>query len=560
MKLKMNYSKHYIKKGVIFFALIAALLLSGGFASKNNFEISKNLDIFATLFRELHVNYIEEVNTSKLIQAGIEEMLKTLDPYTNFIPESDIEEHRFMTTGQYGGIGAIIRTHELKIVVAEPYEGFPAHKAGLQAGDIILEVDNQSLENRSSEEVAELLKGQPGTSVDVLISRDNEPEPFEVTLKREVIKVDNIPFYGMIDDNTGYIRLNSFTQDAGREVREAFNELQDENDLEGIVLDLRDNGGGLLKEAVNVTNLFIDRNKKVASIEGRIEERNSTHKTLNNPVDLDIPLVVLVNNNSASASEIVAGAIQDYDRGVIMGERTFGKGLVQNVIPLSYNTQLKVTVAEYLIPSGRTIQAIDYAHRDEDGSVLRIPDSLKTEHETKNGRIVYDGGGIEPDISISPSSLSDISKSLLGNHLVFDFATKYHRENPEITSPQGFKITEEIYDEFLGFISDKDYDYKTSSEQKLEELKEALKEDEYYEYMDEHFYEFEDFIMEKKSKDIELFQDEIKKLLLLDIVSRYYYQSGRIEASLSEDEFVAKSIKVLHDDVEYFEILSPGRD
>ncbi len=553
--MKTRSYLNYIKKVIVSVSLAAVLLLSSGFASKN-FEIAKNLDIFATLFRELYINYIEEIDSSDLIQTGIDEMLNTLDPYTNFISEADIEDYRFITTGQYGGIGTLVGTFDSKIIITEPYEGSPAHKAGLKTGDIILEVNDYSTENHSSEQITELLKGQPGTTVRLLIKRYKEDEPFEVTIKREIIKIDNIPYYGVLENNTGYIKLTGFTQNAGREVRDAFNELRNDHDIEYFILDLRDNGGGLLNEAVNITNLFVERNKKIVSTEGRIEERNSTHHTLNNPVDLDIPLAILVNRQSASASEIVAGAIQDYDRGVVIGERTFGKGLVQNVVPLSYNTQLKVTVARYLIPSGRSIQAIDYAIRNEDGSVSRIPDSLKTPFETKNGRIVYDGGGIEPDIKSEPPSYSNISKALMSNLLIFDFATKFYHNNPEIADAKTFEISDEIYKQFLDFIAEKDYEYKTDSERKIKELNKALEKDNYQEYFKENISALEKKIINKKSKDLETFRDEIEFLLLLEIVPRYYYQRGRVEATLSKDDNIMKAKEILTDKNRYNSMLS----
>ena len=556
---KVSGLKNYIKKGVVYMSLVVVLLLSGGFANKN-FEIAKNLDIFTTLFRELYINYIEEIEPSELIQTGINEMLGTLDPYTNFISESDIEDYRFITTGQYGGIGVLAGLRNSKIVITEAYEGFPAQKSGLRAGDIILEVNDRSTQEYSAEEVTELLKGQPGTTIRLLISRHEETEPFEVSIEREVIKIENIPYYGVLDNNTGYIKLTGFTQNAGREVRDAFNQLREEHNIEHIIIDLRDNGGGLLNEAVNITNLFLERNKKIVSTEGRTEDRNSSHHTLNNPVDLDIPLAVLVNRQSASASEIVAGAIQDYDRGVVIGERTFGKGLVQNVVPLSYNTQLKVTVARYLIPSGRSIQAIDYAIRNEDGSVSRIPDSLKTAFETKNGRIVYDGGGIEPDVLSESPTYSNISKALTSNFLIFDFANKFHRDNPEIPAPGSFKITEDIYNQFLEFIAEKDYEYETDSEKKLGELKKSLRRDGYYEAFEDNFADFKKQVKAKKSKDLETFREEIKFLLLVEIVPRYYFQSGRVEATLSEDDNILKTIELLSDRNEYGKILSANRE
>ncbi len=539
--------------------LVVTLLFSTGFASKN-FEIAKNLDIFATLYRELHLNYIEEVDPTELMHKAINEMLSILDPYTTFIPESDIEDSRLMTTGQYGGVGAVIQTRESKIVITEPYKGAPAQKAGLKAGDIIIEVNGQSTKDRSSQEVAELLKGQPGTSVNVLVKRKTEPEPLMIKMTRERIKIDNIPYHGVLNNNIGYIKLTDFTRNAGTEVREVFKSLVEEENIESIILDLRDNGGGLLHEAVNTANLFIEKDKKIVSTESRIEDRNRVHYTTNHPIDKNIPLVVLVNRRSASASEIVSGAIQDYDRGVVIGERTFGKGLVQNIVPLSYNTQLKVTVAEYLIPSGRRIQSVDYAVRREDGSASRIPDSLKVPYETKNGRIVYDGGGIEPDKEIEPPTMSNITFALYRNHLLFDFATNFYYANKEITDPKEFEISKSIYNDFLDFISDKDYDYETSSERKLRELKQAMEEDDYYEELSEHAYELKNYIIEKKGRDLETFKDEIKFHLMMEIIPRYYFQRGKVEASLSEDDAVIAAIELLSNKEKYNNILMPNNE
>lgn len=554
----MNLLKKIQKKTRI---LILVLVLSStgvvltAFNSQN-FEIAKNLDIFASLFREIVVNYVDDVNPSELMKTGIDEMLYSLDPYTNFIPESQIEDMRFMTTGQYGGIGALITTRGEYTIITEPYEGFPAHKAGLLAGDRILEISGESVKGRSSEEVRELLKGQPGTTLSLLIERDGERQPFLRDVTREVVKISNIPYYGMLDGKTGYIKLTGFTQNAGREVKDAFNELRQNHSVENIVLDLRGNGGGLLNEAVNITNLFVGKDELVVSTMGKIADRNTSHRTLNNPIDTEIPLVVLVDRGSASASEIVAGAIQDFDRGVILGQRTFGKGLVQNVIPLSYNTQLKVTVAKYYIPSGRCIQAIDYAQRNEDGSVALIPDSLKKAFTTRNGRVVYDGGGIEPDVAVDPQMLSNITFTLANRFLIFDYANQYYRTHESIPPAGEFEITDDIYRDFVNFLSDKDYEYVTRSERLLEELKEASSNEKYFSAMEAEYEALKQKMMHNKDEDLITFRDEISMLLKEEIASRYYFQKGRVLASLSMDPEIDRALEILSNGNGYQRILS----
>ena len=551
--------RKYIRKPltiVAFTAITLTTVFSTAYVS-NNFEIVKNLDIFNTLFRELVINYVDEVNTAELIKTGIDEMLESLDPYTNFIPESQIEDYRFMTTGQYGGIGALIMRRGDYIFISETYEGFPAHKAGLLSGDKILKINDQEAKNRTQEEVSSLLKGQPGTEVVMEIQRSGYDEILTKVLVREVVRIENIPYFGLLDEKTGYIKLTSFTQNAGREVREAFNSLRNEHGIENLVLDLRGNGGGLLNEAVNITNLFVEKNKVVVETKGKIRERNTTHRTLNNPIDKEIPLVVLVDRASASASEIVAGAIQDFDRGVIIGQRTFGKGLVQNVVPLSYNTQLKVTVAKYYIPSGRCIQAIDYAQRHEDGSVATIPDSLKVPFETSRGRTVYDGGGIEPDIFLSPMSLSNISVALLTNFHIFDYANHYHRNNTEIPPADKFEITDEIFNDFINFLEGKDYSYTTDSELYIERLRRTAKEEKYHESIDKELKMIQARIEESKKDDLITFRPEIVMILKNEIAGRYYKQKGRVISSLNDDPEIKEALRVFQTPETYHAILNP---
>ncbi len=553
-----NLGKHFRKPLVIlaFIAITLTSIFSTAYVS-NNFEIAKNLDIFNTLFRELVINYVDDVNAAELIKTGIDEMLESLDPYTNFIPESEIEDFRFMTTGQYGGIGALIMRRGDYIFISETYEGFPASKAGLLPGDKILNINENDAKNRTQEEVSSLLKGQPGTEVIIEIERSGHDETLIISMEREVVQIDNIPWYGMIDDKTGYIKLTSFTQNAGREVRDAFSELQNNHGAESLVIDLRGNGGGLLNEAVNITNLFVEKNQVVVETKGKIKERNTTHRTLNNPINKEIPLAVLVDRASASASEIVAGAIQDFDRGVIVGQRTFGKGLVQNVVPLSYNTQMKITVAKYYIPSGRSIQAIDYAHRNEDGSIAAIPDSLKMPFETRNGRIVYGGGGIEPDIFIEPLSISNIALALVTNFHIFDYANHFYRNNSTIDPADKFEISQEIYDDFLSFLEGKDYSYVTESEMYIERLRKMSIEEKYHDAIDKELQRVQERIKESKKDDLITFRNEIEMLLKNEIVGRYYNQEGRIISSLNDDPDVAEALRIIHAAEEYKTILNP---
>jgi carboxyl-terminal processing protease len=524
-------------------ALIAIVSFVSLSFKDDYFEISKNLDIFATLFREVNLYYVDEVQPGQLMKTGIDAMLESLDPYTNYIPEDDIEDARFMTTGQYGGIGALIRTKEEHIVIAEPYEDSPAAKADLRAGDVILEIEGKSTKGKTTSDIVKVLKGQPNTPVKLLIKRDGEEKSIEKTIMREEIKVDNVPYYGMVDDKIGYIKLTGFTQDAGREVKDALVKLKENPALEGVVLDLRGNPGGLLREAINIVNIFVEKNIDIVSTKGKVKEWDKTYKSLNAPVDLTIPLAVLVNRSSASASEIVSGSIQDLDRGVIVGQRSFGKGLVQTTRPLSYNTQMKITTSKYYIPSGRCIQAKDYSHRNEDGSVGTVPDSMIKQFSTRAGRKVYDGGGVIPDVSLSTKEYTPISRSVVSNNLIFDFATIYRSKHPELASARDFKVTPEIFTEFSNFLSTKEYSYKTESEK-------------YFEAAKAEFEQLKQKIDHDKKADIEKSKDQLSELLADEITSRYFYQRGRIESSFSYDTELKKAVEILKNPTFYKEILS----
>lgn len=519
------------------------------------FEVAKNLDIFSSLYREVNMYYVDSVDPGKLMKKGIDEMLSSLDPYTNYIPESNIEDYRFMTTGQYGGIGAVIRPKGDLVIVSDPYEGFPADKAGLRAGDAILEIDGKSTKNKKTDEISRALKGSPKTEVKLLIQREGVAKPFEKVLIREEIKVKPVPYYGMIDNKIGYIKLTSFTENCGRDVAEALKDLKSKNTLSGVILDLRGNPGGLLNEAVNISNVFISRGQEIVSTKGRYKDSDRAYKALNEAIDTEIPLAVMVNSGSASASEIVSGSIQDLDRGVIVGQRTFGKGLVQTTRPLSYNSQIKITTAKYYVPSGRCIQALDYTHRNEDGSVGKIPDSLVSEFKTKAGRKVYDGGGVEPDYITTIKKLNPICNSLVNKNIIFDFASRYRTLHESI--PAGdFTFTDSDWNDFLKYISDKEYDYITKSEKSLDEFKKNSEDELYFATLKTDIETLQTKLKHNKQEDIEKNKSDIVALLEDEIASRYGYQQGRIRESLTHDKEVMKAIEIINDKATYTGILS----
>ena len=412
---------------------VASLTLVS-FDDNTTFEIAKNLDIYYTLFRELNLYYVDDTKPGDLIKKSIDAMLTSLDPYTVYIPESQMEDFRFMTTGQYGGVGALIRKDGEYVVITEPYEGFPAQKNGINAGDVILEIDGQSIKGKNSSEVSDMLKGQPKTLLKLKLKRPGTTDPIEKNIEREEIKIDAVPYYGVFSDSIGYINLSSFTESAYADVKKALLDLKEKQNVKSIIFDLRGNPGGLLIEAVNITNLFVPKAESIVSTKGKVKDWDKNYTAAMSPVDTEMPIVILVNSGSASASEIVSGAIQDLDRGVIIGQRTFGKGLVQTTRPLSYNAKLKITTAKYYTPSGRCIQALDYTHRNPDGSVGKIPDSLVTEFKTKNGRSVYDGGGVSPDVLLESEQLSNLSGSLYNKNLFFDFATEFAIKHIIITN------------------------------------------------------------------------------------------------------------------------------
>lgn len=545
--------KKVVKKLVFWFGVGLISISSFAFVS-GYFEVSKNLDIFTSLFREVNIYYVDETKPGEMIEKAIDSMLKDLDPYTTYIPESEIEDFRFQTTGQYGGIGSTIRKREDYVIISEPYKGFPADKAGLKAGDRLIEIDGKSVKGKSTQDVSSVLKGQPGVEVNLLIERPGTEGYINKTFTREEVKVKSIPYKGMVADGIGYVRLRSFTRNCSNEVKEAIMELKDENELKGLVLDLRSNPGGLLNESVNLCNLFIDKGQEVVSTKGKIKDWEKSYKTSKDPLDRDLPLVVLINQSSASASEIVSGTMQDLDRGVVIGKKSFGKGLVQQTRKLSYNSQVKVTVAKYYTPSGRCIQALDYAHRNEDGSVGKVPDSLKTAFQTKNGRLVYDGGGVDPDISVDKAPYAEILGSLVSKQLIFDYATQFVLDNDTIGAPGTYKIDDLLYEDFVSFLSDKDYEYETITEKELAELIE-LADDEYSDFKDD-LVVLQKKLLSYKEDDIHKYQSEISELLLSELMTRYHYQEGRVIASLANDPVLEEAIIVLNDKSRYDAILS----
>lgn len=538
---------------------MGAVIVSGGAftisAADSYFEISKNLEIFTELYKELNIYYVDDTQPGKLMKTGIDAMLNSLDPYTQYIPESDMEDYRFMTTGQYGGVGALIKRQNDRVFVSDPYEGYPAMKAGIWAGDEIVEVDGRKIAGMETDEVSKLLKGQAGSTVKVITQRQGM-EPVSHTLTREEIKIPDVPYKGMIDpvNKVGYIKLNSFTQTAGQEVRNALKELKEQG-AQKIVFDLRGNGGGLLREAVNIVNLFVPKNELVVETRGKIPEWDKTYKTLSEPQDATIPLVVLVDGQSASASEIVSGALQDLDRAVVVGERTYGKGLVQQTRDLYYNSKLKVTVAKYYIPSGRCIQKLDYSHRDSLGKVEEVKEAAIAEFKTRNGRPVFDGRGILPDVEVVDPELAKVVGGLYAKDLFFDFATKYRLSHTEIGPAEEFKISDALYQEFVDYVKDKKFEYDTETMDAFKKLEEVAKRERYYDHAKTQLDALHAELAPDRTEELTRFRTDIEEVLRNEIVGRYYFQTGRAKAALVTDPSVRSAVEVLNS-ARYNEVLT----
>lgn len=537
-------------------ALLIVVTFSFREPAEKYFEVAKSLDIFATLFKEVNAYYVDEVEPEKLVRKGIDAMLASLDPYTDYISEDEMESFRITTTGQYGGVGAMIGIINKKIVVTHPYKSFPAYKSGIEVGDEIIAVDGKNVQGKLTSEVSSLLKGQPKTEVEVKVRRYGKKDDLVIKITREKINVSNVAYHGLIEPDIAYIRLDDFTPGASYEVAEALIELKEKGATK-LILDLRENPGGLLHEAVNIVSLFIPKGMEVVLTKGKVDEWNKTYKTLNNPLDTEIPMVVLTSQGSASASEIVAGTLQDYDRAVLIGEKTFGKGLVQTTRPLSYNAQLKVTTAKYYIPSGRCIQALDYTHRKDDGTVVKIADSLKVEFKTKNGRIVYDGGGLDPDIKVENDYIGTITSELIESGLIFEFASKYCGENAAPGDLQSSKISDKEYETFVNWLKTQKFTYTTSLEENTAELIETAKNERMYPDLEIYLDGLKNKIEANKSSDYIRFKSEIKEILEEQIAFHYDLAQGQAKVSLPRDKDITEAKKVLSDSAVYNKIFLP---
>lgn len=526
-------------------SFIPLLVMSQSTYDKS-FEIAKNLEIFSNVYRNIHLNYVDDIDPGKTMKVAIDAMLASLDPYTNYYPESDIEDVKLQLLGEYGGIGALIHQRGDSIYITQPYEGMPADLAGIKAGDRIVEVNGESAKGKNNADVSQAMRGQAGTTVNLKLERNGKI--FERTLTRQEIKFPAVPYYGLVAGDMGYIKLDEYTKGSADLVRDAFKALKQQYPhMKGVILDLRGNGGGLMDQAVDIVNIFLPKGELIVETKGKIASKNIRSYTTKAPLDTQIPLAVLMDGNSASASEITAGSLQDLDRAIIIGTRSYGKGLVQNILPMNYNTQMKVTVSKYFIPSGRCIQAIDYANRDENGKALKVPDSLKTAFKTRAGRTVYDGFGIEPDVEIEPEYMSGLAVALTTKFLIFDYATDFYYSHPTIDSADKFEITDEIYNDFKRFIADKDYTYKTLTETLLDQLRDVAKEEEYLESIKNEIDKLEAKFKADKMSDLDKHRDDISEFLKSEILVRYYYDKGRIKGTLVADPLVKKAVEVLSD-------------
>lgn len=542
--------------------LLAVVLSAALFAftdvTDRYFDIARSLDIFTTLFKEVNAHYVDEVDPGELVSNGIKGMLESLDPYTVYIPEDESEAFSIQTTGQYAGIGALIGLVDSKVLITEPYPGFPADLAGIEVGDELLSVDDKNVEGKNTSEVSALLKGKPKTKVKVTVRKRGSDRQVVYNLTRERIKISNVVYSNLVGKEVGYIKLDDFTPGASKEVEQAVHALKDKG-ASRFIIDLRDNPGGLLFEAVNIVNLFIPKGLEVVSTKGKLKDWNKTYYTLNNPIDTTTPIAILTSSGSASASEIVAGALQDYDRAVLVGEQTFGKGLVQTTRQLPYNAQVKVTTAKYYIPSGRCIQALDYAHRDENGGVERFPDSLRSEFRTKGGRKVYDGAGLEPDVTVDREHLSAVLYELFSAGLIFEYANVYCGENPRPESMKGFRLSEKDYEDFIAWIKKKKFTYSSPLQRQVDEFISESKQERIYESLKENIAELQQQISQNQAHDFEKFKPEISRALEEEIAFHFHLNAGRVEVSIDRDKDIMEATDLLREAPRYQQLLSSNR-
>lgn len=545
--------------------LLAAVLVAVAFFSfksgdDRNFQIAKNLDTFNSIVKELDMFYVDTLDPNKTVREGIDYMLSSLDPYTEYYPEDDQAELQQMLNASFGGIGSLI-TYNQKLkrsMIAEPFEGTPAAKVGLKAGDILMEIDGKDLAGKNNQEVSQMLRGAVGTSFNLKVERPDEKggtRPLEFDIVRQTIQTPMIPYDTIFNKNVGYINLSTFSGTPSKDFKKTFLKLKKEG-ITSLVIDLRGNGGGRLEEAVEIANFFLPRGKVIVTTKGKTKQASNTYKTLREPLDLDIPITVLVNGATASASEILSGAFQDFDRAVIVGSRTFGKGLVQTTRPLPYGGVMKLTTSKYYIPSGRCVQAIDYKHRNEDGSVGTIPDSLTTVFHTAAGREVRDGGGVMPDIEVKQEKLPNILFYLVRDNLIFDYATQYCLKHPSIPSPQEFKVTDADYNDFKAMVKKADFKYDQQSEKIMKTLKEAAKFEGYLDEASEEIKALEKKLTHNLDRDLDYFSKDIRSMIADEIIKRYYYTRGGIIQQLKDDDGLQAALKILADPVKYKETLS----
>lgn len=537
--------------------LVSIVLVIAGLAyTPDYFEISKNLDIFNAIYRELNVAYVDGTKPGKLMKTGIDAMLNSLDPYTVYYTENDIEDYRYMTTGEYGGIGATVNDIAGKIIIDEPKEGFAAFKAGIRAGDQIVGVNGINVEGKKSDDISNLLRGNAGTPIKLKMLKLGTQIPIELSLLREEIKSPAVSYSGLLPNSeTGFIKLVAFTDNCSVEVKTALQDLKSKG-CKNLILDLRGNLGGLLHEAVNIVNLFVEKGQEVVFTKGKVTDWDKSYLAVNNPVDLQIPLIVLVDESSASASEIVSGALQDIDRAVIIGKRTYGKGLVQQTKDLVYQTKVKITVAKYYIPSGRCVQALDYSHKDEQGRVEKVPDSLITAFKTKNGRIVYDGAGVMPDVNTKTEPVSQVLIALEAKHHIFNYATEYYLQHKQIAPPKDFELNDDEYKLFMNYLKDKDLSYKTNIENAMEEIKKKAIEEKNYEGVDKEMEALIAKLNTIKKEDLIKHKKEIRTYLSLEIIARYYFQKGKVEYTMKNDTEVDEALQLINNKNQMQSILS----